>query len=158
MPERNREARLRKALAEGVRLYNAGSYFEAHEVLEAVWLEEEGEDKAFLQGLIKLAAAFHHFQKGTYKGMLDLLHGGMGPLAPLRPAFRGVELEAYLEEVEAWVPWAERLVRGEDVEVPLSIPALAYDPSPGTDEGEGKADDRRTSGGGGRKAVSREGS
>ncbi len=138
MPGRTPEARLNSALEEGVRLYNAGSFFEAHEVLEEVWLEEEGEDKAFLQGLIKLAAAFHHFQKGTYKGMLDLLQAGLEHLRPLRPTHQGVELETYLRAIEAWVPRARRLVKGGELDVALPIPPLTHDPSSSVGGGEGR--------------------
>lgn len=120
--------RLHDALGEGVRLYNGGAFFECHEVLEEVWLEEEGDDKDFLQGIIKLAAAFHHYRKGTYKGMVDLLQAGLEHLRPFRPSRHGVELAHYLRAVEAWVPWAQRLLVGEEVEVPLRIPSLNYRP------------------------------
>ncbi len=44
--------------------FNRGQYFEAHEVLERLWLEgRHGSNGAFYKGLIQLAAAFVHLQK-----------------------------------------------------------------------------------------------
>lgn len=45
------------------RCFNAGDYFEAHDVLEHLWLETEGHDHAFFKGLIQLAGAFVHLKK-----------------------------------------------------------------------------------------------
>ncbi len=47
------------ALLEGVRLFEAGAYWDAHEALEPSWLEADGIHKHFLGGLILLAAALH---------------------------------------------------------------------------------------------------
>lgn len=43
--------------------FNRGEYYEAHDVLEDLWLEEEGEEANFYQGLIQLAGAFVHLRK-----------------------------------------------------------------------------------------------
>ena len=48
------------ALADGLRRYDAGEFFTAHEAWETVWLEAREPDKTFLQGLIQVTAAFHH--------------------------------------------------------------------------------------------------
>ena len=51
------------AWAEGVRLFEAGEYWEAHEALEPLWMEATGLDKSFLSGVILLAAALHKARK-----------------------------------------------------------------------------------------------
>jgi predicted metal-dependent hydrolase len=43
--------------------FNAQQYYEAHDVLEDLWLRTEGGDRDFYQGLIQLAGAFVHLQK-----------------------------------------------------------------------------------------------
>ncbi len=45
------------------RCFNAGDYYEAHDVLEHLWLQTEGENYAFFKGLIQLAGAFVHLKK-----------------------------------------------------------------------------------------------
>lgn len=128
LTEEELEGRLHRGLGEGVNLYNAGRFFEAHEVLEDVWLEEEGDDKTFLQGIIKIAAAFHHYGKGTYRGMRNLLQAGSQMLKPYRPSYRGIELAGFLSQIEAWIPRAAQLVAGEKLGHSESIPSLVYRP------------------------------
>src|SRR5213594_3098862 len=53
---------------EGIRLFNEEYFFEAHEVLEDLWKREHGKSKLFLQGLIQICAAYHHFQNGNLIG------------------------------------------------------------------------------------------
>lgn len=50
---------------EGISLFNPGRIFEAHEVLEAAWLEAEAQHRKFLHGLIHVSAAFHYYTRGN---------------------------------------------------------------------------------------------
>jgi len=44
--------------------FNQGQYYEAHDVLEQLWLKDRhGPNGAFYKGLIQLAGAFVHLQK-----------------------------------------------------------------------------------------------
>ncbi len=43
--------------------FNEQKYYEAHDVLEHLWLEEQGPTHQFFKGLIQLAGAFVHLQK-----------------------------------------------------------------------------------------------
>jgi len=43
--------------------FNAARYYEAHDVLEDLWLAESGADALFYKGLIQFAGAFVHLQK-----------------------------------------------------------------------------------------------
>lgn len=43
--------------------FNARQYYEAHDVLENLWLETAGGDSLFFKGLIQVAGAFVHLQK-----------------------------------------------------------------------------------------------
>jgi hypothetical protein len=70
------------ALAEGLRRYDAGEFFAAHEAWETVWLEALEPDKTFLQGLIQVTAAFHHLQRKNPLGTRRLLHAALGRLEP----------------------------------------------------------------------------
>lgn len=54
---------LPRELCAFVALFNAGAYYEAHDVLEHLWLRCVDERRSFLQALIQLAGAFVHFQK-----------------------------------------------------------------------------------------------
>jgi predicted metal-dependent hydrolase len=43
--------------------FNEQKYYEAHDVLEHLWLKEKGPSNRFFKGLIQLAGAFVHLQK-----------------------------------------------------------------------------------------------
>jgi predicted metal-dependent hydrolase len=43
--------------------FNAQEYYEAHDVLEHLWLQREDENHAFFKGLIQFAGAFVHLKK-----------------------------------------------------------------------------------------------
>lgn len=65
------------------RLWNERRYYEAHDVLEQLWLAEKNAELArFYQGLIQAAGAFVHLQK-NFEQPLHLKHGRR-----LRPATR----------------------------------------------------------------------
>ncbi|HEX8372966.1 MAG TPA: DUF309 domain-containing protein [Chthoniobacterales bacterium] len=43
--------------------FNRGEYYEAHDVLEDLWLKTTGPDYGFYKGLIQIAGAFVHLRK-----------------------------------------------------------------------------------------------
>ena len=43
--------------------FNEQNYYEAHDVLEHLWLKDQGPSHQFFKGLIQLAGAFVHLQK-----------------------------------------------------------------------------------------------
>lgn len=63
---------LPEAYLRGATLFNAGKFFECHEVWEEIWLKASGEDREFLHALIQAAAALHHLQQGNLKGALSV--------------------------------------------------------------------------------------
>jgi hypothetical protein len=87
-------------LAEGRRLFNAGRFFEAHEVWESAWLREEGEIRALLQGLIQIAAGFHQgLDRRNPTGCARLLSAGAARLEPLSGDCAGLALAPLREAV-----------------------------------------------------------
>jgi uncharacterized protein len=78
-------------LRAGVDLFNAQKFWEAHEAWEEIWLTSSGDDKQFLQGLIQLAAAYHHVQRGTFRGGVRLFDAALRRMAAFPPGYRGVD-------------------------------------------------------------------
>ncbi|MGZ5473193.1 MAG: DUF309 domain-containing protein [Thermoanaerobaculia bacterium] len=82
---------LHPSLAAGLELFNAREFWHAHEALESLWLEASGDEKTFLQGLIQLAAAYHHVQRGTFRGAIRLFDAALSKLATVPVHFFGVD-------------------------------------------------------------------
>jgi hypothetical protein len=55
---------------DGVALYNAGRFWEAHEAFEKVWRAAAGRERECWQGLILAAAAMLHRERGNRHGLL----------------------------------------------------------------------------------------
>ena len=94
----------REALAKGIAEFNSWRFYDCHETLEDVWREvgskgEEGTLADFYQGIIKIAAGFHHVLRDNYKGAVNLLSDGSRLLEPYRTVTIGVDVEQLLHDV-----------------------------------------------------------
>jgi predicted metal-dependent hydrolase len=54
-------------------LFNNEKFWKCHEVLEVVWKQAEGDEKKLLNGVILVAAALVHFQKGENGICMNIL-------------------------------------------------------------------------------------
>lgn len=102
--------RKRELFERGIELFNRGEFFTCHEVLEEIWLEESEGEKPFYQGVIQVAAAFHHFQRGNRAGLDSLLRSGAEKLRRYPPGCHGLDLAALLVQLQSWL---ECLANGE---------------------------------------------
>ncbi|HET7214683.1 MAG TPA: DUF309 domain-containing protein [Terriglobia bacterium] len=93
---------MEQGIIDGVRLFNSQRYFEAHEALEAVWLTATGGRRTLLQGLIQVAAAFHHQARGNRAGARSLLRKGRSKLEAFGAEFEGIDLSAFKRELRLW--------------------------------------------------------
>jgi predicted metal-dependent hydrolase len=82
---------LRSALLAGIEQFNAHRFWEAHEAWEQYWLTAGGDVKLFLQGLIQLAAAYHHVQRGTFRGGIRLFDAALLKLQGFPAQYAGVD-------------------------------------------------------------------
>lgn len=118
------EADRRTAFEAGIAAYEAGDFFEAHELLEPAWMgtDDLGE-RAFLQGLIKLAAAYVHGVRGNPAGIARNLEGARDRLAEAGesgPAREGIDLMALVADIDTRL--TALAARPDDV--PLDPPSL----------------------------------
>jgi predicted metal-dependent hydrolase len=98
-------------LERGIELFNRGSFFEAHEVLEEEWLRAPRPERFFLQGLIHMAVAWHHASQGNPPGALRQVTKGLRKLAGYLPRHAGVDTADLCARAllwrEAWAAGAE---------------------------------------------------
>lgn len=88
-------------LKRGIQLFNEGFYFESHEELEKIWLNIKGSSEGnFIQGIIKIAAAFHHYKKKNYRGAERLLDSGIKLLKFSQKADIPIDKNNFIESVE----------------------------------------------------------
>jgi uncharacterized protein len=83
----------------GIEEFNRQLFFECHETLEELWLEERSEDRKFYQAIIQIAAGYYKLQQGVPIGAVKLWRTGLEKLAAYEPVFYGINVESLLEAV-----------------------------------------------------------
>lgn len=86
---------LGEALDAAAALFDAGLYFEVHELLEPHWVGASGAERQALQGLIQVAVAFQHLANGNLEGARSLLVDGSARLRDGR--LTGFDLVGFAE-------------------------------------------------------------
>jgi uncharacterized protein len=86
-------------LARGLELIRQGAYFEAHEDLEDEWRDAELAERDFLQGLVHVAVAWLHAERGNRPGCERQLEKAARRLGGYAPEHRGVDVARILEDV-----------------------------------------------------------
>jgi uncharacterized protein len=87
----------------GVILFNSTEFFKAHEVWEEIWLSAGEPEKTFLQGLIQLAAAFHHCARGNRNGAQSLAIAALEKLEKFPGNYYGLNLNALRCAAREWL-------------------------------------------------------
>jgi predicted metal-dependent hydrolase len=87
----------------GIEQFNHGHFFDAHETWEEVWLRAPEPEKTFLQGIIQVAAAFHHYSRDNRRGTQSLLEAGLKKLEPFPKAHHGIALEPLRAAARRWI-------------------------------------------------------
>jgi predicted metal-dependent hydrolase len=84
--------------------FNRRRFFEAHEVLEQIWLpQRRGPNGPFYKGLIQLAGAFVHLQKNRLGPAVALLKLARTNLQKFPPTHQELDLPGVLALIEDWM-------------------------------------------------------
>jgi predicted metal-dependent hydrolase len=106
--------------------FNRQLFYEAHEVLEELWLaDRKGPDGDFFKGLIQLAGAFVHIQKNRRDPAAALFRLARANLEKYPPRHRRLDVLAALALVD---DWSHRLAVTPEARTLLtngSVPALS---------------------------------
>ncbi|OCT11990.1 hypothetical protein A8709_29475 [Paenibacillus pectinilyticus] len=76
-------------------------YFECHEVMEELWLEE-GRNPLY-QGLLQIAVGLYHHGNGNPSGSIKLFTAGLEKLAPYPERILGINLGRLVKDSEVYV-------------------------------------------------------
>lgn len=91
-------------LQNGLALFNAGRFFDAHEVLEDAWREAPRHSpwRRHLQGMVQLAVAFHHESTGNHVGARSVLERATRNLNGADSSFPDLDLDRLRAELALW--------------------------------------------------------
>jgi predicted metal-dependent hydrolase len=116
---RTERSRSPSDLERGLHLARAGEYFAAHEALEDAWRAADPAEKDFYQGLVHVVVAWYQAGRGNRPGCERQLEKAARRLGPFAPGHQGVDVAAFLLQVEA----ARKVVRAGSLDLrPLDVP------------------------------------
>jgi len=104
------------SLREFARRFNAGDYFEAHEVLEKPWLAAREPEKTFLKGLIHAAVCLYQYGRGNRHGARVKYLSCHRYLDPYAPEYAGVDVAGLLRQLDRY--FAALMAPGSEGPVP----------------------------------------
>ncbi len=103
------EGKLHPLASEGIRLFNEGKYFEAHEELEAAWRDERGKVRELYQGILEAAVTYLHITRGNYNGAVKVYGRSMKWLRQWPAVCHGVDIGQLRENMEDVIAEVQRL-------------------------------------------------
>ncbi len=103
------EGPLHPAAIEGIRLFNQGKYFEAHEELETAWRDEPGPIRSLYQGVLQIAVAYFYLTRDNYVGAVKVYGRSLKWLHAYPDSCRGVDVGQLKHDAETVFAEVERL-------------------------------------------------
>ena len=105
--------------------FNRQRFFEAHEVLEALWLpQREGPNGSFYKGLIQLAGAFVHWQKNRPGPAAALFKLARANLQKYPATHEGLSVEHVLVMTDQWLSKVMACPSGTSLPALTGVPQL----------------------------------
>lgn len=106
--------------------FNRQLFYEAHDVLEELWLGQRGQgNDLFYKGLIQLAGAFVHLQKNRLKPSAALFRLAKGNIERYPAMHEGLDTRGVLQLIGQWLGRLETSDYSENPLTPESAPRLS---------------------------------
>ena len=83
-------------LGEAIFLFNSGDWYACHDCFEALWHETAGPMRPVLQGILQIAVAELHLERGNCRGATILMGEGIGRLRACPPNALEIDLVALI--------------------------------------------------------------
>jgi hypothetical protein len=94
---------------EGLRLFNAGHYWESHEALEAAWIAEKGAVRDLYRGILQAAVVYLHVTRANYPGAVKVYGRSQKWLRPWPAVCRGVQVEKLRYDLDMVIAEVQKL-------------------------------------------------
>ena len=90
-----------KDFQEGIHLFNEQKFWHAHESWEKIWQRHSEDERIFFQGIIQLAAAYHHLvTKKSFRGMFNNFEKAKTKLELFPKQYLRIDVEFLLKKIE----------------------------------------------------------
>lgn len=96
---------------DGLHLFNAGEYFEAHEALEDAWNAETSKVRDLYRGILQIAVVYLHITRRNYDGAVKVYGRSLKWTKDWPEICRGIEVGKLRRDAEAVMNEITRLGR-----------------------------------------------
>lgn len=86
---------------DGLEAFNQGEYFEAHELLEDAWNEDEGPARDAYKAILQVAVAYLQIERQNYAGAVKMFLRARQWLGPLPDVCRGIDISRLRSDAES---------------------------------------------------------
>lgn len=125
----------------GFEAFNAGHYWEQHELLEHAWNAEPRPVRELYQGILQVGVALHQIENGKWAGAIKLMRRGLNRLDALPPVCMGVDMEQFRRQahivhqalIDLGADRMDAIDRDEFPRVVLIEPATPVEPGAAAD-------------------------
>lgn len=89
-----------EGLLEGIRLFNAGQFYECHHELEDIWKAEHEPIRYLYQGILQIGVGFHHLRNNNFRGATLLLQNGIDKTNCYLPSCMTIDTASLCDEAQ----------------------------------------------------------
>jgi predicted metal-dependent hydrolase len=100
---------LHPAALEGLRLFNRGEYFEAHEALEEAWRAEKGAIRDLYRGILQIAVVYLHITRNNYHGAVKVYGRSQKWIRDWPASCRGIQVGQLRKDSQTVLAEVQRL-------------------------------------------------
>ncbi len=86
-------------VSEGIKLFNDGNYFEAHDYFEEMWANDRTGKNEFYQGLVQISVGLFHLISKNYNGALSQLSKGVDKLKNFPNSYESINMLQFRHDI-----------------------------------------------------------
>tara|TARA_B100000212_G_scaffold98012_1_gene71954 strand:- start:670 stop:1041 length:372 start_codon:yes stop_codon:yes gene_type:complete len=87
--------KFKNSFKEALNLFNSQNWYEAHDALEDIWNELDGDERQIIQGILQISVSQFHLSKGNKNGAIILLGEGLGRIKKRSHINLGIDLVSF---------------------------------------------------------------
>ncbi|HUV26105.1 MAG TPA: DUF309 domain-containing protein [Anaerolineales bacterium] len=85
----------------GLREFNRGKYFHAHDLLELAWLEDRSPGRDLYRAILQVSVAYYQIERGNYNGAMKMFIRMRKWFGSLPDTCRGINIGKLRQDVQA---------------------------------------------------------
>ena len=103
----------------GLELFNSADWYLAHDLFEELWHETNGAERKTIQGILQIAVAQIHLERGNKNGATILYGEGLGRLKGAAVPTLGLDIDSLCSVVESRLKLLQQNIDPSKCKIPF---------------------------------------